>query len=1447
MKSKYEISVWSDIYDSTLGRFIEQKEIIIGSDTMTSESRARNPKMVSNINGTNKFTFSLYYTYIDTRTGEEIKNPYIPYLVNERKIKVLWKDEWYDLLVKQIKEDQVGHVFNYTCEDSYITELSRTGFELEFNTELENNIGTAKELIEKTLENTDWTFDKDGSDKILQETEEPVYEATVLNNFIASKNPSQVEQEIQTGFPILIYYSCAHDKDNLKENCQFYYCGNTQWQQDQNDMLVINGDCYSVSVKWSVSENIATASINNNDIFTINLSAGLSKNYRANRLVESNKTIYNNIVERYVNVYNNGELLGYSTTEYNDALAVVNLITNASNFKNVSGWTGQDLIFKLSPTFGPDTQIATYESTSFLKLTKNQFYFNSGIQNNRSYIQKGLINGDRYVFRIKAHEDGPEPCETPYVHNPNNFEPSIQSRDANYQPAGVQYFEITSTKVNGDWVEYNMTCIKSCPYKMLISSLTPFGIFIKCNKTYWVEDIQFFKEVYGSTGYDDQEPVRIDPGAVNVQSIAQVVYRYFDANQKPDITKDELCYIKTTFPDPWNQAIPVTNEFEKYGTIEESNSNRFNILQTIAETFECWIKFVIEHDDNGYIKYNDDGAPCKYVQIKKEVGEETGIGFIYGIDLKGVTRDIKSNQISTKTIVRQNENEFGKNGFCSIARSDQNYPRENYIYNFDYYIQQGLLDSDALYDDLYNSNGMNYYGQLHSLNTEYQNNLYTLLTKKNELIKQGAMGTVYHQYVVASLEEKYNVEESIMKLAGVNTFFEAQMYAQTHCTNTKIQSLFDDRSNIIKTIKTYETLNDKLNVSLDLLKDYISTTEARQKEIIEQLKELNKQFYFKYSRFIQEGTWSSEDYWDDDLYYLDALQVAYTSSRPQISYEINVLRLSDLDDYSSKIFNLGDISFVQDTKYFGYQKDRITPYKEKVFLSEITSYFDTPDKDVLKVQNYKTQFDDLFNRITAATQALEFSSGKYSKAANIINSDGTIKSSVIQNTFDTNKDLVYGAQNESATIDNTGITVANDTDPTHLVKITSGGVFITNDGGNNWKNAIRGDGISTDLLTAGRINVEEIMVYNGDYPSFRWDPNGINAYKFTSSGVDTTQFIRFDQYGLYGCKNIEANWVPSDEDSVYHKASFGLTWNRFFMKNSSGGRKIEISTDRDIVVSAEEQGEEINRVVIGRIGDTDDNYGIVVRNQSNDITFQCDNNGSFLSGWRLNNTFLESTASGSNNIKIYSDGNIGCYGNEPHTSPETAYIIQSSNKIDAKGLNAKDIEIPAGSVIYPFTTSIGTMKTQYQISGRYNSRYDIPTSEYRPNPPKNVQIVYNYNGFDYNYMVNDIDWTSVQKPTTHVETAYGSGDTTTYVTTYTYTFDLQAKKNNILLFYMGLAQAIKTNMYRHQILNGILIILVMQFSIILQQMVAQLLVGGLIMKKFIRHMMAPKMVELKHN
>lgn len=1385
MKPKYEISVWEDVLSESGTSFEEKKIIVIGSNTMTSESRAREPKLVANIDGTNKFTFNMYYSYIDTSTGERVKNPYVQYLINERKIKVLWKDKWYDLLIKQIKEDSVQHLFTYTCEDAYITELSRTGFELTFATELENNIGTAQELVERVIENTDWQFDEENSDIIYQETEEPVYEAMLLNNAPVYRDPDGRRMQIAGGFPVLVYYSCAPDKENLKSTIQFYYNGKNTWDQDANDMLVINGTSYTVNnVTWTSFEDTVTAWSGPTQLFTLNLATGLSTRYRAKRYVQSQKTVYNSIVDRYVNVYNNGDLLGYKTTEFNDALSAINLFTNPTNFKNTSGWKGEGLYFKISPGFDNTTVIAEYTATSYLYIPRGRV-FNMGIQNNRPYIPNGFIEGEKYILRLKVKQDGTEPANSAYITNPAFVNPSVQSRNMDYEPTGVQYFTVTESKAtDGYWLEYDMTCIKSCPYEMILSTSFPFGLFLEANANYWLEEAQFYREIWGEDS--DGNPVRIDPNQMSYQSVAQTYWKYFDAEQPEGTTKDSLEYAHISL-DEWSGATPVYNNFARYGTIEADNSNRFNILQTIAETFECWVRFEIEHDDKGYI-IREDGVPRKLIRLKRETGQETGIGFIYGIDLKGIVRNVKSDKISTKTIVEQNENQFGENGFCTIARSEQNYPRENFIYNFDYYINHGLLDKNVLYDDLYNIAGMAYYSHLHSLNSEYAQNLDYLTNKKSELTKQTATATVYNQYILAAEDELASINESIMKLAGVTNIEAGLEYAKSHYRDTKVQSLVDDRSITQESIKVYKGLQADLQKSLATLEEYIANLEARRDEIISELTALNRQFYIKYSRFIQEGTWTSEDYWNDDLYYLDALQVAYTSSRPQVSYDISVLRISDIEDYSSKVFNLGDISFIQDTEYFGYKEDKITPYKERVVLTEITSYFDTPDKDVIKVQNYKNQFDDLFQRITAAVQNLELAQGKYAKAANIVTSDGTIRSSVIQNTFNENKDLVYGAQNESATIDNTGITVTDNADAARQVKITSGGVFVTNDGGNTWRNAIRGDGISTDLLTAGRINTEQITVYNGEYPSFRWDPNGLNAYKFTDDGrVDTTQFVRFDQYGIYGIQNAPEVYVPSSEGQIYQDASFGLTWNKFFMKSANNGKFIEISTDRDIVVN----DGLYDRVVIGRVdGALSDNYGMKVVNADGDIIFQCDSeNGSYLSGWTLTKEYLESEMSATDpgNIRIYANGNIGCYGHEAISQYESVYTVQVVNNFTATGLNTGNRTFSKNEVIYPFVSSVGKTKTQFQIGENYSATYDTPPAGYVPVPPSVVQIAFTSGNKTYNYNVDGLTWNVTLAGVTHNTVVYkptttSSDSITSYNTTYVYTFNLAAKKGNTVIF-----------------------------------------------------------------
>jgi hypothetical protein len=94
-----------------------------------------------------------------------------------------------------------------------------------------------------------------------------------------------------------------------------------------------------------------------------------------------------------------------------------------------------------------------------------------------------------------------------------------------------------------------------------------------------------------------------------------------------------------------------------------------------------------------------------------------------------------------------------------------------------------------------------------------------------------------------------------------------------------------------------------------------------------------------------------------------------TSAQPKVTYNINVIEISQLPGYESYTFKLGDKTYIEDIEFFGYSLiDRKTPYREEIVVSEITQELDSPEKNQIKVQNYKTQFQDLFQRIAAQTQ-----------------------------------------------------------------------------------------------------------------------------------------------------------------------------------------------------------------------------------------------------------------------------------------------------------------------------------------------------------------------------------------------------------------------------------------------------------------------------------------------
>ena len=174
---------------------------------------------------------------------------------------------------------------------------------------------------------------------------------------------------------------------------------------------------------------------------------------------------------------------------------------------------------------------------------------------------------------------------------------------------------------------------------------------------------------------------------------------------------------------------------------------------------------------------------------------------------------------------------------------------------------------------------------------------------------------------------------------------------------------------------------------------------------------------------------------------------------------------------------------------------------------------------------------------------------------------------MLQDTFDHNKDLILNSSNQDVIWDDTGITVINKLNSADKTRIIAGGIFVTNDGGLTWKNAVRGDGISADLLTAGRINTSEIFVYDGNHEAFRWDSDGLTAYFHNDIGTNFNKFVRHDRFGLYGYdnKNYTAttdDFIPNSEQQIWDNPNtrFALTWNGFLFNSSTTDGYLRISS-----------------------------------------------------------------------------------------------------------------------------------------------------------------------------------------------------------------------------------------------------------------------------------------------
>lgn len=678
------------------------------------------------------------------------------------------------------------------------------------------------------------------------------------------------------------------------------------------------------------------------------------------------------------------------------------------------------------------------------------------------------------------------------------------------------------------------------------------------------------------------------------------------------------CYYQKTGKCPYR--FQTEKHPRRIRTLKQSKSNRFNLIQELSKVFEFYPYFYIEYDRNGKVKLDENGKQKKHVFFMTEKGSENYSGFRYEKNLSSVSRTIDSDSLTTRLIVEPVDSELTATGLCSIALATDNLSRENSIYNFDYYVQKGLLDREQVQRDLYGieKDDLAYLTRVGNYNTMYDNYTNLIITMTGDMLtKLAAQIEVSSTGVGTALEERqkksqqmYQFKQQAEKTANLystaaktsndyltSDTYLSYLYSYRNLTTnlfSEIETLFfsndnfcyvtkDEKGELVQTLYNYandtailtstvsldlETLRKKyckgeffFRLEIEGFEEYptytppFDTWELLKKEtvdtqayktngslgqynslynqvkywklqrarILNKINDLYETFYQKYEPFIKEGTWTDSNYLSDNAYYWAANSVIADSCKPQVSYSFSVIDISPLEEYSDDYtFELADTTYLEDIDFFDINKKTGLPNRQKVMISEITYNLDEPSKNSITVQNYSSQFDDLFGAITASVQSLTFNENMYKRAANFTPQQ-YVQAEALQGTLDEGDLTLIDANDENVVMDDSGAKGKNINNTSSQYDLNGQGLFFSNDGGNTWDLGVGPQGINMDYAKFGSLDASKVQIVDGNYIYFLWDKNGINAYRDPSSS--TTGLVDFARFNKYGLSLIENNNV----------------------------------------------------------------------------------------------------------------------------------------------------------------------------------------------------------------------------------------------------------------------------------------------------------------------------------
>ena len=387
IQHEYELSIWKDVWAQPtlcddqgnvtqllMGNKVldEEKSAILSTDNFTFPGKATNIIFKTKINGTHELTFDLPGKYIDPTTGKKIKNYLKELTDNETKIKLYYKDEWYTFYVKKVTEKREKNVttFNYSCEDSYISELSKIGYKITFNEYTDHYIENIHTFAEDILDGSEWHYDeqktKDNCDLLEYQEEKLIPYVTTSQTQIRRLVGSQGNHLYETSsdtitIPVGTIVYGFYSEDGMDVVDKYNYGSSGYFRRSNaliKQIIYVPDEEYEYSGNTICNKNcnyiIAENAIQKDNGNIVNSN---HKNYLKYglKICYNQYTVYSKPLDRYVKVYidnsrssNSPILYSFTKTHIMVPEIATDYVANGRDMIDTTGWAPEMAVDKLT-------------------------------------------------------------------------------------------------------------------------------------------------------------------------------------------------------------------------------------------------------------------------------------------------------------------------------------------------------------------------------------------------------------------------------------------------------------------------------------------------------------------------------------------------------------------------------------------------------------------------------------------------------------------------------------------------------------------------------------------------------------------------------------------------------------------------------------------------------------------------------------------------------------------------------------------------------------------------------------------------------------------------------------------------------------------------------------------------------------------------------------------